>query len=88
MPSQAALPQATLASGVLTLTYLQNDFASDLAFTVQVSSDLVNWSSGTGATTAPVTLSDNGLVRTLQVSDANPPASGAPRFIRLQVSGE
>ena len=84
--SQSALPQASVsADGYLVLTYLFNQYAADLACTVEVSSDLQTWNSGAGYTSAPVVLSDNGIMQMLQVTDLTPMSAGGNRFIRLRV---
>jgi len=75
-------------SNYLTLTYTQNLFATDITYTPQVSSDLVNWNSGS-AFVAPLTVTPNadGLTETVVVQDLTPAGIGNPRFIRLIITG-
>lgn len=74
-------------SGFLTLTYPRrtDDINADLIYTVEVSSDLVNWFSGPGYTqelsSVPVVGTNHALVT---VRDLTAFASSTPRFIRVQ----
>ncbi len=80
---------ATGTGNYLALTYTQVISATDLTYTVQVSSDLQTWVSGSNYTTAPVaTINPGGVTQTVTVQAAAPMSSGAPaQFIRLQVTG-
>ena len=70
----------------LTLTYTQVIADTDLTYTVQVSSDLATWSSGSSDTSAPaVTNNSDGKTQTVVVQDLTAEGSAARRFIRLQV---
>jgi kumamolisin len=87
--SQTALPQAAVTpDGYLTLTYRFNKFAGDLTYIVEVSGDLQTWNTGSGYTSTPVLMSDDGMIQTLQVTDVSPPAPSGNRFIRLRVVGQ
>ncbi len=88
-PNAAAgqgLPVASLQNGFLTLTFRRNKAASDLLYTVQVSSDLVNWRSGAGVTSAPAALSDDGATQVVRVQDLTPAGSAGRRYIRLAIT--
>ena len=85
--SSTVLPQISGTSGYLILTYSANPTATDLTYTVEVSSDLQTWNSGTGYTSMPVILSNNGITQQIQVSDLTPITSENKRFIRLRVTG-
>ncbi|MGB8166993.1 MAG: LamG-like jellyroll fold domain-containing protein [Chthoniobacteraceae bacterium] len=65
----------------LTLTVLKNSAASDLTYTVEVSSDLKTWNSGPIYTT----VLDN-TPTLLRVRDNTPRTNGTPRFIHLKVA--
>lgn len=71
----------------LTLTYIQDLYATDITYTPEVSSDLHTWNSGLGYT-APVSVTNNadGVTETVIVQSLVPKGS-APGFIRLRVVG-
>jgi hypothetical protein len=77
---------SSLNSGNLTLTYTRPDPAPpDIVYTVQVSGDRVNWTSGSGATNSVSTTINNGIA-TVVVSDATPVGSPSfGRWIRLSL---
>ena len=87
---RAALPVFTVASsGDLTLTYRQYPFISGITVNVQMSQDLQNWVTLTGATTP--------IADTVHQTGADPitgdpimqvqvPVSGAKQFLRLDVT--
>jgi hypothetical protein len=80
-PSTAALPTITTSGGNLVLTYLKNDAATDLNFTVLQSTDLATW---TPANPTLTTLSDLNGTSTIQ---ANVPINGATKLmLRLSVT--
>lgn len=82
-PSQL---QQQIVNGYLTLTYTRSKTPADLTYTVEVSSDLKTWTSGTSYTTAPVVTLDTGFTQTVQVADCTPFSTAVPRFIRLRVT--
>ena len=84
--NQSVLPQTSVSGGYLSLTYTSNSTASDLTYTVEVSSDLQTWKSGIGYTSPPLILSDNGITQQIQVSDLTPSTIENKRFIRLRVT--
>ena len=84
--NQSALPQISVSGGYLSLTYTRNSTASDLTYTVEVSSDLLAWKSGIGYTSPPLILSDNGVTQQIQVSDLTSSTIENKRFIRLRVT--
>ncbi|HEX4083866.1 MAG TPA: putative Ig domain-containing protein [Chthoniobacteraceae bacterium] len=80
----------TTGSGnFLALTYTQVISATDITYTVQVSTDMVNWFSGAGYTDAPVAVDNaDGVTQTVTVQTAAPISGTTPQqFIRLQVTG-
>jgi hypothetical protein len=70
----------------LTISYTQLQSATDILYTVQVSSDLVNWISGSSATKQVSSVSNNDGTSTVVVRDLTPVSSGGARFIRVQIS--
>ena len=81
VPTAEPETQST-SSGYLQLTVPKNPNATDLTYTVQVTSDLINPSSWTANGTTVVTSTTTQLV----VRDNTPVSGTAQRFIRLQVS--
>jgi len=81
---------ATTGSGsYLTLTYTQVIAATDISYTVQVSTDLQTWNSGAGYTDPPVaTPNGDGVTESVTVQAAAPEGGGGPgQFMRLEVTG-
>jgi hypothetical protein len=76
----------SLSGGFLELTYTRPDPApTDLAYTVQVSPDGINWSSGSGATVSVSTTVVSGIA-TVVVRDATPIGSASfGRQIELSI---
>lgn len=81
-------------SGYLEIQFTRNADRPDMTYTVQASSDLVNWSPiassvGGAATTASGAHSINetgaGAVKTITVEDSQPKSAGSPRFLRLRL---
>ncbi len=71
----------------LTLTYIQDIFASDITYTPQVSPDLHNWFSGSAyINVLSVTPDSDGVTERVTVQDLTPMGS-APRYMRLEVTG-
>ncbi len=80
-PGQQGLPIMALGSGELSITFTRVIAATNLTYTPQWSSDLVDWFP-TGITQE--TLSDNGTVREIRASIPSTP-SGA-KFLRVRVT--
>ncbi len=75
-----------LSGGYLQLTYMRPDPApADIVYTVQVSGDGINWSSGSGATVNVSTTTNFGTA-TVVAQDATP--VGSPRFRKVHPSGD
>jgi hypothetical protein len=82
-PAHSGVPvvgTATVSgSQYLTITYTTQPLANDLTYSVQASTDAVNWTAITSpaaATTSPVT-----------VQDPTPLSAGIRRFLRVAVTG-
>lgn len=82
-PASAGLPlcgQTTVSSSsYLTLTFAKQSALTDIVYNVQISSDLINWTSG-GIRT------DNGTTNTAVYRDTVPIGSASRRFMRLSVT--
>ena len=63
----------------LTITYNTQPLAGDLTYSVQASTDMVNWT----AITAPAAASASPMT----VQDPTPLSPGSRRFLRVQVVG-
>lgn len=81
-PVLTELPRVTTENGALSITYTTNLSATDLTYTVEVSSDLQTWNSGPSYTSTPVLVSTTELTKRYQVSDI----SGTARFMRVRVT--
>jgi alpha-tubulin suppressor-like RCC1 family protein len=68
----------------LTLTYERLKGASDIRYIVEVSSDLINWNSGTDHTTRVQTI-NNAETEIISVRDLTPISTEIKRFMRLRV---
>ena len=70
------------------LTYTKVKSATDLTYTVQVSTDLQTWNSGASYTTTLSSVNNpDGITQTITVRSLLPVGGGLPKqFIRLQVS--
>lgn len=84
-----AAPQVALAGyadGVaLTATYTRDTAAADMPVTVEVSEDLLNWTSGDTATAVVSTAPVGGTVSRLVVRDLATTGGAARRFMRVRV---
>jgi len=60
--------------------------ATDITYTVEVSPDMVNWSSGPSATTQVSSTSNGDGTSTVIVRDLTPISPGSTRFIRVCVT--
>jgi len=85
----AGLPTTTTQNGYLTISFVQRVVqgvpSPDLTYTVQVSSDLINWSSGPSATSQVSVTSLTATTQMVTVSDSTQTSPGSPRFIRVSV---
>ena len=92
--SNTGLPVAGSSGGQLTLAFTRNPAATDLRFTVQVSSDLLTWTNGSSYsaaasfpnTEATSDITPNGSPPDYILLRDNAPVGSTPRFIRLQVA--
>jgi hypothetical protein len=86
---RSAAPQVALApyadGQAITATFTRNKLASDAPPIVEVSSDLVTWTSGVGATVELPALALAGDVERATVRDATPTTKATRRFMRVQV---
>lgn len=91
-PHLLGLPAGLPVAGVqrfngidyLTLTYTHDQSATDVALTVEVSTDLTTWNAGAGYT-VEVSRTDNGNgSETVVTRDVVPQLAAAHRFIRLE----
>lgn len=92
--SNTGLPVAGSSGGQLTLAFTRNPAATDLHFTVQVSSDLLTWTNGSSYsaaasfpnTEATSDITPNGSPPNYILLRDNAPVGSTPRFIRLKVA--
>lgn len=78
------LPKGVLSGGFMNLSYRQNKAATDLTYTVEVSSDLkVTWSV---VPTANIVKVDKGAYYEVTATDPTPISGNAKRFMRLKVT--
>ena len=86
----SAAPQIALAPFAdgqsLTATFTHNTAASDVALIVEVSEDLVTWTSGSGVTATISTTDLGNAVERLVVRDLVTTATAARRFLRVRVT--
>jgi hypothetical protein len=80
----ANLPRSSAQNGYLNLTYRRNKLASDLTYTVQVTSDLTSaeWQDAG----VVISQSDEGEYSMVTVRDIQPMHNQSKRFMRLKVS--
>jgi len=84
-PDRSALPLVTLQGGNLQVTYSRWLHAADLSYIVEVSDDLVNWSSGPSYTQqVSVTPLDSAREQVVE-RDLIPSSSAPHRFIRIRL---
>ncbi len=72
--------------GNLTITYITPPGLTDITYIVEVSSDLVNWSSGPSATATVSSTNLNQQQVQIVIRDLTPVSGTARRFIRLRVT--
>ena len=83
-PNTATLQQR-LERGHLTLTYTRRKLATDLAYAIEVSTDLASWdASGTQLDQAVV--SEDAVAQTIKVTDKSAAGSTPARFFRLRLT--
>ena len=80
---RSVLPRVAQENGFLTLTYTVNPDATDLTYTVEVSSDCVTWQSGSSYTSDPVPIPGTATVK---VTDLTPITPGSRSMMRLRVA--
>jgi len=80
-PYDGSLPVLGVEGSNLTLTYLQNDAATDLTYTVQETTDFVTWSPANPTLT---TISDDGTTRVVKASV--PKGAVTKLMLRLSVT--
>lgn len=93
-PHAAGIPAGLPVAGIqsfgginyLTLTYTHDPSATDVALTVEVSSDLITWNSGPGFTVEVSRVANANGSETVVTRDALPQVSAPRRFIRLRVT--
>ena len=88
-PGQMPASSAVVVNGLryATFTYRQTIAATDITYTPEISTDLVNWHSGSSyLSTTSVTDNSDGVTQTVVVQSANPITSGSPAFLRLQIT--
>lgn len=83
--SAAGQPKVTRNNGVLNLTYVRRMDVSDLNYTVEVSSDLITWQSGSSYTREVSATALDRIREQVVVADLTPLSTVTTRFIRLRV---
>lgn len=87
---RSAAPQVALAlyadGQALTVTFTRNRIATDAPPVVEVSDNLVTWTSGVGATLELPSVTLAGDVERVTVRDATPMTKAARRFLRVRVT--
>jgi len=94
--SNATLPIGGTNSGYLALTFTRPTVATDVTYTLQISSDLTTWNNGStysssgdlisNAFTTQVSRSTTNGMETISVRDTAPTSALARKFIRLKVT--
>jgi len=82
-PSQSLLPSAAVLSNYLSLTYAPNPAATDLTYSVEASTDLINWSAANVEAAANPSSAPPGAVTFRYV---DPIGSTGRLFLRLRVT--
>ena len=85
VPNSPAVLHSAIENGSLTVTYVRSRAATDVTIIIEDSADLLTWASGSGVTTDPVVIADDGTNQTVKVSDVLS-NSTAQRFLRLRVT--
>ena len=81
----AGLPRVGTANGSLAITFIQRTDISDIDYIVEVSSDLVNWTSGPAATQQVSATTLDATRNTVTIRDLTPMSGAGSRFIRLRI---
>ena len=82
----AGLPVVSRTGGSLTLSFIRRHDVTDLTYTVEVSSDLQTWTSGSGATQQVSVTALDAQRDQVVVRDLTPLSGTTRRFIRLRVT--
>ncbi len=77
-------PMVESQGGYQTITFTRLKMASDFNYTVEVSGDLITWSSGAGSTTQVDATSLDAIRERVTVRDNTPISSATRRYIRLR----
>ena len=80
--SSSGLPQPLAEGGSLTLTY-QRYSGCELTYIVEVSDDLISWSSSTVSETMS---GSSGTIQTWVATDSRPLSEGVRRYMRVRIS--
>jgi hypothetical protein len=78
------VPTPAISNGHLTVTYVVPASITDIAYIVEVSSDLMTWNSGTGYTQVTSTVA-SASGNTITIQDTLPTTT-QKRFMRLRVT--
>jgi unsaturated rhamnogalacturonyl hydrolase len=80
-----AQPMVDTSSGYLTLTFIRRHDVGDLSYIVEVSDDLVTWSSGSGCTREVSVTALDAQRDWVTVQDLTPISAVTSRFMRLRL---
>ncbi len=80
------LPAASVQNGYLTISLIERVAPTDVTYTVEVSSDMTTWSSGSGATTQISATAIDSATQRVVVRDNTLTSAATKRFIRVRVS--
>ena len=80
------LPVGTIIGGYLTTSYVALKNATDIVYTAEVSSDLLNWQSGSGVTVQTSVVSIDTARQRVTVRDSVPTSAGGQRSMRVRVT--
>ncbi len=80
------LPVMSLQNGYMTISFVQRVAPTDLTYTVEVSSDMSTWNSGSSYTTQVSTTAIDAATQRVVVRDNTLVSAATRRFIRVRVS--